>query len=254
MEKEEGNTMEKPIIGILGNTYKTQPGHFSSAERMYVNSDYVEAVLTNGGIPVAIPAVAMKGEAERILDICDGILVPGGEDLNPWYYGEEPKPQIQTIRPEIDEAWFALGNCAKKRGIPMLGICKGIQFLNVLYGGDLYQDIYTQKETTILHLQSLERSYLHHHVEIKEGTHLAEILGAGKHAVNSMHHQAVRTPGEGIEVSATAADGTIEAIESKDGQIVAVQWHPEGLIHTAPEMNQLFADLVKRSLSYKEKK
>ena len=76
----------------------------------------------------------------------------------------------------------------------MLGICKGIQFLNVLCGGDLYQDIYTQKETTILHLQSLERSYLHHHVEIKEGTHLAEILGAGTHAVNSMHHQAVRTP------------------------------------------------------------
>ena len=180
--------MEKPIIGILGNTYKTQPGLFSSAERMYVNSDYIESVLNNGGIPMAIPAVAMKADPEGILAVCDGILVPGGEDLNPWYYGEEPKPQIQTIRPEIDEAWFALGRAAKEMGMPMLGICKGIQFLNVLCGGDLYQDIYTQKETTILHLQSLERSYLHHHVEIKEGTHLAEILGAGTHAVNSMHH------------------------------------------------------------------
>ena len=78
------------------------------------------------------------------------------------YYGEEPKPQIQTIRPEIDEAWFALGRAAKEMGMPMLGICKGIQFLNVLCGGDLYQDIYTQKETTILHLQSLEPvSYTH---------------------------------------------------------------------------------------------
>ena len=224
--------MEKPIIGILGNTYKTQPGLFSSAERMYVNSDYIESVLNNGGIPMAIPAVA----------------------INPWYYGEEPKPQIQTIRPEIDEAWFALGRAAKEMGMPMLGICKGIQFLNVLCGGDLYQDIYTQKETTILHLQSLERSYLHHHVEIKEGTHLAEILGAGTHAVNSMHHQAVRTPGEDIVVSATAPDGTIEAIESRNGQIVAVQWHPEGLIHSAPEMNRLFADLVERSSRYREKK
>ena len=153
--------MRKPIIGILGNTYKTQPGLFSSAERMYVNSDYIEAVLNNGGIPMAIPAVAMKANSEDVLAVCDGILVPGGEDLNPWYYGEEPKPQIQTIRPEIDEAWFALGRAAKEMGMPMLGICKGIQFLNVLCGGDLYQDIYTQKETTILHLQSLERSYLH---------------------------------------------------------------------------------------------
>ena len=109
--------MRKPIIGILGNTYKTQPGLFSSAERMYVNSDYIESVLNNGGIPMAIPAVAMKADPEGILAVCDGILVPGGEDLNPWYYGEEPKPQIQTIRPEIDEAWFALGRAAKEMGI-----------------------------------------------------------------------------------------------------------------------------------------
>lgn len=131
--------MRKPIIGILGNTYKTQPGLFSSAERMYVNSDYIESVLNNGGIPMAIPAVAMKADPEGILAVCDGILVPGGEDLNPWYYGEEPKPQIQTIRPEIDAAWFALGRAAKEMGMPMLGICKGIQFLNVLCGGDLYR-------------------------------------------------------------------------------------------------------------------
>lgn len=117
--------MKKPIIGILGNTYKTQPGLFSSAERMYVNSDYIEAVLDNGGIPMAIPAVAMKANPEDVLAVCDGILVPGGEDLNPWYYGEEPKPQIQTIRPEIDEAWFALGRAAKEMGMPMLGIRKG---------------------------------------------------------------------------------------------------------------------------------
>ena len=87
--------MRKPIIGILGNTYKTQPGLFSSAERMYVNSDYIESVLNNGGIPMAIPAVAMKADPEGILAVCDGILVPGGEDLNPWYYGEEPKQRIQ---------------------------------------------------------------------------------------------------------------------------------------------------------------
>ena len=134
---------------------------------------------------MAIPAVAMKADPEGILAVCDGILVPGGEDLNPWYYGEEPKPQIQTIRPEIDEAWFALGRAAKEMGMPMLGICKGIQFLNVLCGGDLYQDIYTQKETTILHLQSLERSYLHHQCRRKlRGNHLRQkSSGRETHAV-----------------------------------------------------------------------
>ncbi len=103
-----------------------------------------------------------------------------------------------------------------------------------------------------MHLQSLERSYLHHHVEIKEGTHLAEILGTepcGKLHASS----AVRTPGEDILVSATAPDGTIEAIESRNGQIVGVQWHPEGLIHTAPEMNRLFADLVEEAADTEKK-
>ena len=203
--------MRKPIIGILGNTYKTQPGLFSSAERMYVNSDYIESVLNNGGIPMAIPAVAMKADPEGILAVCDGILVPGGEDLNPWYYGEEPKPQIQTIRPEIDEAWFALGRAAKEMGMPMLGVCKGIQFLNVPVRLVICTRISIHRRKLQFCICSpWSGRTLHHHVEIKEGTHLAEILGAGTHAVNSMHHQAVRTPGEDIVVSATAPDGTIE--------------------------------------------
>ena len=165
---------------------------------------------------------------------------------------EEPKPQIQTIRPEIDEAWFALGRAAKEMGMPMLGICKGIQFLNVLCGGDLYQDIYTQKETTILHLQSLERSYLHHHVEIKEETHLAEILGAnpcGKLHASSGSAYA----GEDIVVSATAPDGTIEAIESRNGQIVAVQVASGRAYPLSAGDEPPFADLVERSSRYREK-
>lgn len=95
---------------------------------MYVNSDYIESVLNNGGIPMAIPAVAMKADPEGILAVCDGILVPGGEDLNPWYYGEEPKPQIQTIRPEIDEAWFALGRAAKRWECPCLASAREFSF------------------------------------------------------------------------------------------------------------------------------
>lgn len=246
--------MRKPVIGVLGNTYRTAPGRFSSSERVYINSDYAEAVLKNGGIPIAIPAVSMMEDPEASLSFCDGILVPGGEDMNPWYYGEEPSPQIGTTRPEIDEAWMAAGKYALEKKIPMFGICKGIQFLNVLCGGSLYQDLYAQRENCILHMQFQERSYLFHHVEIKENTHLAEILGAGKHPVNSMHHQAVRELGKNLVASAAAPDGTIEAIESTDGQIVAVQWHPEGLIASAPEMNKLFADLVERSRVFHDQK
>lgn len=246
--------MSKPAIGILGNTFKTAPGQFSSALREYVNSDYVEAVLKNGGTPAVIPTAGMQEDPEEALSFCDGILVPGGEDVHPWYYGEEPSPGIGTIRPEIDEAWMAAGKYALEKKIPMFGICKGIQFLNVLCGGTLYQDLYTQKKDCILHMQSLERSYLFHHVDVLGNTHLAKILGEGKHPVNSMHHQAVRDLGENLRVSAVAPDGTIEAIESIDGQIVAVQWHPEGLTTSAPEMNRLFADLVERSRKYRDQR
>lgn len=114
-------------------------------------------------------------------------------------------------------------------GMPMLGICKGIQFLNVLCGGRICTriSIHRRKPQFCICSPWSVHSH-HHHVEIKEGTHLAEILGAGTHAVNSMHHQAVRTPGEDIVVSATAPDGTIEAIESRNGQIVAARCASEG--------------------------
>lgn len=246
--------MSKPIIGILGNTYMTQPERFSSIERVYINSDYAKGVLNNGGIPIAIPAVSMIADPEAALSFCDGILFPGGEDMNPWYYHEEPIPQIETTRPEIDEAWFVAGHYALDKKIPMFGICKGIQIINVLCGGTLYQDIYSQRENSIMHTQFMQRHYLFHHVDIQENTYLAKILGAGEHPVNSMHHQAIKRVGDNLTVSAVAPDGTIEGIESQDGQIVAVQWHPEGLLDSAPEMNKLFADFVERSNMFKSGK
>lgn len=246
--------MSGPIIGILGNTLMTQPGRFSSIERAYINSDYADGVIRNGGIPVMIPAASMMEDVEAALGFCDGILFPGGEDMNPWYYHEEPLPQIETTRPEIDEAWMKAGHFALERKIPIFGICKGIQLINVLCGGSLYQDIYAQRKNSIMHLQFSQRYYLFHHVEIRKDTYLAAILGEGEHPVNSMHHQAVKELGANLVVSALAPDGTIEAIESRDGQIVAVQWHPEGLLESAPEMNKLFRNLVERSMEYQSRR
>ncbi len=240
------NNKTKPVIGILGLTRRTEPGLFVSGEHVYTGSTNVRSVLRNGGIPVLIPAAAIAADVEAALDFCDGLLMPGGEDMTPWQYGEEPLPEIGPFRPEIDKAWLAAAGYALEQKKPILGICKGHQTLNVLMGGTLYQDLSLREEKVIQHLQKYDRSYLTHRVEILEGTRLASIFGAGVLETNSMHHQAVKELGKGLRISARACDGIVEALEDEEGLILGVQWHPEDLIDSAPVMNRLFGDLVER--------
>lgn len=244
--------MEKPVIGIMGNTYITPPGLFDSMERAYQNSSYVDAVLRNGGIPVILPASAVVAEGDGLLRLCDGILFPGGEDMSPSFYGEEPLPSIGVFKPDIDEALLAAGRYALEHHIPMLGICKGHQLLNVLMGGTLYQDLSLCGENCIQHLQKGRRDYLTHRIHVEKGTRLSSILGEGICMTNSMHHQAVRDLGRGLKVSAYASDKTVEAIEDDKGLIMGVQWHPEGILESDPAMNGLFKDLCARSMERKK--
>ena len=237
----------KPVIGILGLTRKTDPGLFISGEHVFTGSANVRAIQENGGVPVLIPAAAAAADVEAAVSFCDGLLFPGGEDMTPWHYGEEPLPEIGIFRPEIDDAWLKAGRYALERKLPMLGICKGHQTLNVLMGGSLYQDLSHYEGKVIQHLQKYDRTYLTHHVEVEEGTRLAAVFGAGKLKTNSMHHQAVKALGKGLKVTARAEDGIIEGIEDEEGLILGVQWHPEDLVDSAPVMNKLFADLVERS-------
>ena len=228
------------MIGILGLTRRTDPGLYVSGEHVFTGSTNVRAIQINGGVPVLIPAASVAEDAEAALSFCDGLLFPGGEDMTPWYYDEEPLPVI--------DAWLKAGRYALENKIPMLGICKGHQTLNVLMGGSLYQDLSLQDGERIQHLQKYNRTYLTHHVEVEEGTRLASLIGAGKHKTNSMHHQAVKKLGRGLKISARASDGIVEGIEDEEGLILGVQWHPEDLVDSAPAMNQLFADLAKRAL------
>lgn len=237
----------KPVIGILGLTRRTDPGLFVSGEHVFTGSTNVRAIQKNGGVPVVIPAAAVAEDAEAALSFCDGLLFPGGEDMTPWFYDEEPLPVIGPFRPEIDDAWLKAGRFALENKIPMLGICKGHQTLNVLMGGSLYQDLSLQGGELIQHLQKYNRTYLTHHVEVEEGTRLAGLFGAGKLKTNSMHHQAVKRLGEGLRISARACDGTVEGLEDEEGLILGVQWHPEDLVDSAPVMNRLFVDLVERA-------
>lgn len=239
--------MKKPVIGVLASTFMTAGNGYGGHERLYVNSHDIDAIRRNGGTAIAIPASVMVDDPEVAVSMCDGILFPGGEDIHPSYYGEDPIPELGATREEIDEGWMAVGKIAIEKKIPMFGTCKGLQVLNVLYGGSLYQDVYAQREHSIGHRQKVGKDYTYHTVDIEEGTYMASILGAGVHNVNSMHHQAVKVPGKGVIVSAVAkADGTVEAIESEDGLMVAVQWHPECLLDSVPEMNKLYRDFVNR--------
>lgn len=237
----------KPIIGVLGNTASSDAPFANKILKDCVNKAYTDAVEKNGGIPMILPATGDVENTQALLALCDGILLPGGEDVDPKYYGQPLHRLIGAIRPEIDAFYMICVEYGFAHNLPMLGICRGMQFLNIARGGTLYQDLSLRKEESNLHGQKYDRSYPVHKVLIEEGSGLAEILGTCEICTNTMHHQAVDRLGEGYVLTAQAEDGVVEAFETLDKQVIAVQWHPEELTKTVPEMNGLFVDLVKKA-------
>lgn len=239
----------KPIIGITGNMLIEENGIFPGIERAYVNNDYVEAVVLAGGIPVILPILKGEGILEKLLETVDGVLISGGFDINPLTYGEEPSKELEFIYPDRDEFDLNLIRIANKLGKPILGICRGLQILNVAFGGTLYQDISHIEGNYIKHFQSTKNNAATGHtVEIVQGTIIGSILGESA-VVNSFHHQAVKKLADGFTVTARSKDGIIEAIEKKgDPFTVGVQWHPEKMISGGSiEMLEVFKKLAKAS-------
>lgn len=215
-------TERRPLIGITGNygdgELKLLPGYFRSIEAA-------------GGIAVVIPPRRQPdADLVQLLDRLDGLLLSGGADLNPILIGEDPVPALHGINRERDEFELALIRLAYHRQLPMLGICRGIQMLAAALGGTIQQDISTSKPEAklIKHSQDADRGVATHFVEAEEGSLIARLLGK-RFAVNSFHHQAVGECGERFHVTARAADGVVEAMESTEEArwIVGVQWHPE---------------------------
>jgi len=189
---------------------------------------YIHAVDKAGGIPVLLPLIAEEGEAEEALDGIDALIMTGGEDIDPSYYNEEPDVNLEEVNSPRDKSDYILLNAALKRDMPVLAICRGHQFLNVVSGGTLYQDIPTQYETEILHRSLDQVDFEYHNIGIVKGSKLTDIMGAGTILANSWHHQAIKDLGSGLYVIATAEDGMIEAIEREgDTFVVGVQFHPE---------------------------
>jgi putative glutamine amidotransferase len=195
--------------------------------------DYVEGVAEAGGMPVVLPPSLNVRAAEALLDGLDGLLLSGGPDLDPGYYGEEPIPELGATIPEWDALEMALLRLALQRGMPIFGICRGMQILNVALGGTLYQDVSSQLGADVLnHWQATPKRHSTHEVEVLEDSYLAEITDRQTVEVNSYHHQGIKGLADALTVSARSGDGVIEAFETRDfcdRWLVGVQWHPEGM-------------------------
>jgi putative glutamine amidotransferase len=235
-----------PVIGVTAALKEVPESIAQRPLSRFVRADldYVEAVAEAGGVPVVVsPAVGLR-VAKALLDGFDGLLLSGGSDLNPGYYGEKPKPEIGVTLPEWDTFDMALLRLALRRGIPIFGICRGMQILNVALGGTLYQDLHSQFSADILkHGQERPKWQPTHEVEVLGDSYLAEIADRQAVGVNSYHHQGIKDLADTLTVSARSSDGVIEAVESREFSerwLLGVQWHPEGMRDTSPEHRNLF--------------
>lgn len=234
--------MSRPRIAVTGVTrdWDGQP-------RSGVNASYVRAVLAAGGLPIIFVPDLSREQTIELFSDCDGLLLTGGEDVDPTRYGAEPHAALGTVDPRRDENELALITEARARDLPILGICRGIQVLNVAFGGTLVQDLPAQRPGSIDHDPPSGRDVRSHPVSVTEHSRLAQILEMVEFDANSFHHQAADRVGEGLTVTAVAPDGVVEGLESADAHewIVAVQWHPEELAHQPNAADlKLFAALI----------
>jgi putative glutamine amidotransferase len=237
--------MTAPRIGVTGVTR-----HVLGAERSQVNAAYVHAVVRAGGIPLILPPLIRLQDAGTVLDSLDGLVLSGGEDVDPTHFNSAPHPALGDVDPVRDAFELALFREAWQRRLPVLAICRGIQLVNVALGGTLWQDIPSERPGALGHKQAGDRDDRTHPVELVPGSRLAVALGTTRCDVNSFHHQSVRDLAFGLAVTATAPDGEIEGLESATGApwLLAVQWHPEEF-HAdggAPDQG-LFAALVREA-------
>jgi putative glutamine amidotransferase len=200
-----------------------------------------------GGVPILIPLINDLSGLDTLLPRLDGLLLPGGLDIYPGLYGEKPHHLLTQIDRQVDGLEFALAEWALKEDIPTLGVCRGMQLLNVALGGNLYQDLSEQCPSNIHHMNlDLPRTQIVHKVYVEAGSHMEKILGTREFAVNSLHHQAVKIAGRGVRISGQAEDGVAELLEVPHYRfMMAMQSHPEEIYTREPACARLFAAFVK---------
>ena len=252
--------MLRPVIGVPTQNLQSLGGVSADIPASWVMSQrYIRALTAVGALPWMIPLLGDdEGTLRGIYDELDGIFLPGGADIDPANYGEERHPRCDHGDPARDLVELTLVRWAMAERKPVLGVCRGLQIVNLAAGGTLYQDLADQMPGAIKHDYfpfggRYSRDYLSHEVIVASDTKLADVFGAGALKVNSMHHQGIRQLGGNLVASAVAPDGLVEGLESNDSSyLVAVQWHPEALSDNTTR--RLFESFVEAAGDYREQR
>lgn len=243
-----------PLIGIIGDHLAVPSS--AGGTRTFVGSyaSYLGCLTQAGALPVIVPPDLPPDTLRGVYARLDGVLLSGGGDIDPAYYGvSEYNATVREVVPARDTAELAVSRWAAADDLPLLGICRGHQVLNVALGGTLYWDIPAELPAAHVHDPGglLPLDHFAHEVTVSPGTRLAAILGESHLPTNSRHHQAVRDLGQGLVATAFSEDGIVEAIEAPDRAfLLSVQWHPENLCQESPVMRRLFEALVEAALQH----
>ncbi len=228
----------KPIIGVM-------PLWDDGKESLWMLPGYMDGIGQAGGIPVVFPLSAEERDLEQLAGVCDGFLFTGGHDVSPNIYGEEPMEGVVDICEKRDAMETIVLRSAMNADKPVLGICRGIQFINAVLGGTLYQNLPTQNPTGINHRQHPPYDLPAHHVAVVKDSPLYEHLKTDQLPVNSYHHQAVKKAAPGLAAMAVSPDGIIEALYKPDRRFLwGVQWHPEFSFRTDSHSRKIFEAFV----------
>jgi putative glutamine amidotransferase len=237
----------RPKIGI---TMRLE----TNTRRFYLGRDYSEALEAFGAIPIHISLISNESYIKNLLNDLDGVLLPGSDnDIDPLYYGEEPLPKSGRVVPLKDETDFLVLKESEKLKMPFLGICYGMQALNVFRGGNLYQDIETQFENSLKHNQGFPLERNSHTLEIEDASILSRLITKKQVVVvNSHHHQSIRQVGKHLKITGRAKDGVVECIEDtrEDRFTIGVQWHPELSWKTDDLSGNVFQEFVTKTFEY----
>src|SRR5699024_7252546 len=234
----------KPIVGVSGYVMTKVSNNLLNFDMNIAPKELTDVLKEAGAIPIVLP-LSTAEDAKAYVDQIDALVLAGGEDVDPLLFYEEPHPEIGEIEPERDDFELALIEEAWKQKKPIFGICRGLQLLNVAAKGTLYQDVSVYERLEVNHIQKTPWKYATHSILIEENSWLGEALGT-EQVVNSYHHQAIKEIGDAFRPVAWSKDGLIEAMESINPaqKVMAVQWHPELLVKTIPEIRAVFKKFV----------